>query len=228
MSSSAVLPLTRVLSLALCGMIAAGFASLSCRQNSSGAGEGRLVVSDAQSLKPSASPGERALLVLSGTEIPVDVKTETEGEMVTLRLLAKGQEVEVEKYRATAEKFELVQAASEQFEPPLPLIEYPVRENQTLTWKGKLSLGQVGKQAEAKIASKTERLNVKGFANEALRVTVELQFNGGGPEPTVRVLTFWFVEGKGVLKREFDKGSARLPAPPGEASLEKTGEQAGE
>jgi hypothetical protein len=186
-----------------------------------GKGGGEILFATSQDLKPDAQPGQKALLVLTSTEIPVDLDHKVEGNDVTLRLLVKDEEIEVEKYRSTTSKFELVSAAGESFDPPLPLLEFPVEDGVQFPWKGRLRIGEIGPDAEAKITVKKESLNEKGYDDPAVKVTAVLVFDGGAPQKTERTLRFWFVQGKGVFKREFDKGSARKPVPPGDPSTGK-------
>ncbi len=196
----------------------------SCRGGRSSPSEppkasGPLLVESSKELKPDAQPGWKAVLSIYATEIPVELEQEVKGSEVTLRMLSFNQEVEVERYRSTPASFDLVQMAGEQFEPPLPLLPFPVYEGAQLPWKGKLIIGELARPAEAAITAKKEPLKAKGIEPvDSIRVTVALKIDGGAPTMATRMLDFWFVEGKGLLKREIDKGSARLPLPPEPAS----------
>lgn len=203
-----------VLGLALLCSVAA--ISSSCGKSpAESAQDGEEILSDPAKFDPGASPGWKAQLVLSGSPLDVDVKQEKSGTDLTLRLFVLDQEIEVERYRSTPSRFQLLQAASERFEPPLTLLEYPVREGQTLNWDGQLEFADLERKATAKVVAKKEQMNVPGYNDWAVKVSVNLEIESGGPKPANRVLNFWFVQGKGVLKREFDKGSTRIPAPPG-------------
>lgn len=211
-------PLSRIVVLTLCGACLLGALSLSCRPKGSSSG-GEQLYATPSDLAPSASPGKEASLILFSTEIHVQINHEVSGNDVTLRLMALDEEIEVEKYRTDGSRFALVQAASERFEPPLPLLEFPVTKDQKLVWKGKLIIGEIGKDSSATTTITKDFLNEKGFSGEAVKSSIELLFDGGGPKESVRELTFWFVPGKGIVKRTFDKGSTRVPpSPPGSAA----------
>ena len=205
--------------LAIFGILAvagAGVGLYSCTRGSN-TPSGNTLFRTSEELKPDANPGPKAVLRLLKTDIPVDVKIEVDSNEVTLQLLAKGELLEVEKYRSTVEKFELVQAVSESFDPPMTLLKFPLEDGAHYAWEGRLKMGVIGPDATAKVTVRKDNLNEKDYAGPALLSLVELSFDGGAPTKATRTLKFWFVEGKGVLKREFDKGSARLPVPAGES-----------
>lgn len=204
--------------LAILGLIAVAVAAVglySCTRGSNGQG-GNTLFRTSEELKPGANPGPKAVLRLLTTDIPVEVNQEVDANEVTLELFAKGEGIELERYRSTTERFELLQAASESFEPPLILLKFPLEDGAKYSWEGRLKMGEIGPDATAKIVIAKDSLNEKGYSGPAVLSRVELSFDGGAPTKAVRTLKFWFVEGKGVLKREFDKGSARLPVPASE------------
>lgn len=206
--------------LAIFGLLAvtlAGVGLYSCSKKSNGA-SGNTLYGTSSDLKPDANPGPRAVLRLLTTDIPVEVDQEVDSDEVTLELIAKGEVIEIEKYRSTIEKFELLQAASESFDPPLTLLKFPLESGAQYTWEGRLKMGEVGPDATANVTVTKDNLNEKGYAGSAVLSKVDLSFDGGAPTKATRTLKFWFVEGKGVLKREFDKGSARLPIPASEGA----------
>lgn len=206
--------------LAIFGLLAvtlAGVGLYSCSKKSNRV-SGNTLYGTSSDLKPDANPGPRAVLRLLTTDIPVEVDQEVDSGEVTLELIAKGEVIEVEKYRSTIEKFELLQAASESFDPPLTLLKFPLESGAQYTWEGRLKMGEVGPDATANVTVTKDNLNEKGYAGSAVLSKVDLSFDGGAPTKATRTLKFWFVEGKGVLKREFDKGSARLPIPASEGA----------
>lgn len=206
--------------LAIFGLLAvtlAGVGLYSCSKKSNRV-SGNTLYGTSSDLKPDANPGPRAVLRLLTTDIPVEVDQEVDSGEVTLELIAKGEVIEVEKYRSTIEKFELLQAASESFDPPLTLLKFPLESGAQYTWEGRLKMGEVGPEATANVTVTKDNLNEKGYAGSAVLSKVDLSFDGGAPTKATRTLKFWFVEGKGVLKREFDKGSARLPIPASEGA----------
>lgn len=207
------------LALPLAAALALGGVVLySCTRKGGGAthGSGPILAESSKELRPDVQPGWKANLAILSTDIPVDVDQKIEGSEITLRLLSFGEELEVERYKSTPASFELLQMAGEEFSPPLPLLQFPVRGGSQIPWKGKLVIGELERNAEATIRAKQEPMKEKGFENAgAIRVTVDLKIDGGAPTRASRMLDFWFVEGKGLLKREIDKGSTRFPIPDG-------------
>lgn len=205
------------------GLSVAGFGALSCSGKTTASGDGQAIYTSSEQLGPDKQPGWNAVLLYQDWEVPVQVEQKIEGNDITLRLLAKSQELEVERYRSTPSQFQLVQAASEQFTPPLPLLEFPLSEGELPKWSGKLIFGELEKEASAVVEVRKAPLNVKGYNDEGIKAVVKVSFDGGGPKETVRVLNFWFVPGRGILKREYEKGTTRIPAPPGVPSEGKAG-----
>lgn len=203
--------------LAAAGLLsAAGFGTLSCAaKGGSNGSNGQAIYNTSEQLGPGKQPGWNAILLYQDWEVPVQVDQKVEGNDITLRLLAKDQELEIERYRSTPSTFQLVQAASEVFEPPLTLLEFPLVEGELPKWTGKLKLGELAKDATATVENRKAPLGVKGYPDEGIKSIVKVSFDGGGPQATVRVLNFWFVPDRGILKREYEKGTTRLPVAPG-------------
>lgn len=204
-----------------CAALAAGLiaiAAFSCKAKTD-VQTGNTLYQTSADLKPDGNPGPNAVLRLMTTDIPVEVNQKSDGKTVTLELVVRGELFEEEKYVTTIERFELLQAASESFDPPLTLLKFPLEEGAKYDWKGRLKMGEltIGPEATATVTVRNDKMNEKGYAGEAVLSLVELSFDGGAPTKATRTLKFWFVKGKGVLKREFDKGSARLPIPANES-----------
>lgn len=164
-----------------------------------------------EALKPEAQPYDRGALILAGTRIAVDMNARADGEWVTFELRAHDEVLEEERYRSSSAGFFLVGAAGERCEPPIPLLRYPMTVGDTWTWTGRLVSGGIEREGKGAITTGNDRLNLPGDYFEAVRVRVELEFAGGGPEPARRELVFWFREGRGIYRREFGAGSTREP-----------------
>lgn len=161
-------------------------------------------VASLDNLKP-AEGSSKAKLVPGGIEIPVEMTTKWDGDLVSISLTTHGQVVEEEVYSFADNSVLLREAASETYRPPLEVLRAPFKFGASWEWKGTVSFGEVERKADAKI-----------FANQdtmfPIRVTAELNIDGGGLQPARRILTFWFEPGKGVVKREFGAGLTRIPA----------------
>ena len=70
----------------------------------------------------------------------------------------------------------------------------------------------VGHEAEASISTASDKIKLAdGTLADALVVRVKLQLTNGTKTPAERMLAFWFVKGKGIIKREIGSGSKREP-----------------
>lgn len=161
-------------------------------------------------LKPDDDPGVKAKMVMSGMVIPVDVKTKTIAPDFAIDLWYEGELFEEEQYRTTPNEFQLVNAAGETYAPPIPLLRYPMNVGDAWKWSGQMITGPVGRGAKATIRTQDDKVDM-GAPTDALRVEVDLSIESGATEPAMRRLTFWFVNGKGLVKRQFGDSTSRLP-----------------
>lgn len=175
-------------------------------------------IPSAENLRPDANPGQKAVLVLGGIPVPVEVRASSQGEYLTFQLVAHDVVLEEERYRRRQDGFDLIAAAGEAYSPPLPLLKFPMSVGDSWEWKGKLEIGAPPTPARAVVSTSSEPLNVSSRSDSSLKVHVRLQIEGGGPKPAERSLSFWFVPGKGLLRREFGQSSARIPPEPETAS----------
>lgn len=169
-------------------------------------------LSGPEDLKPDASPGENAKLVIRGTEIPVTVAHTRRDDHVVLAMQAHGEELESELYKVGASDFSLVSAAGETYAPAIPLIWFPLNVGDVKTWKGTMATGGEKRNAEATITTASDTLADVAGSPSVIRVVVKLKLDNGTPTMAERDLTFWFAPGRGVLKREFGRGLTREPA----------------
>jgi hypothetical protein len=175
---------------------------------------GRLIGSYSE-LKPDAQPGLRADMVMAGTRIPVDVSVKSTGSLFEILLRAHGQTFEREVYRDDPKSFSLVEAAGDRYSPDLELVRFPMRVGDGWNWHGTVSSGGIRRTATASVDSSTTHLYDNGATTEAVKVEVNLSlYSEGTKMPAKRKLTFEFVPGKGVDRREFGDASVREPAGP--------------
>jgi hypothetical protein len=166
-----------------------------------------------QEISPAAPPGEYAVLVLAGTRFPVEIATKSQDRFFTIELKAHGEVLETERYVSTVSEFALLEAALETYRPPLPLLRFPMAIGESWTWAGTLGVEDTFHSAEATIATSQGKLNAEGHNEDALTVRVQLKIDGDSGQPAIRNLAFWFVPGKGILRREFGHSSTRMPRP---------------
>lgn len=198
--------MTRTFVALLAVLVAAG-----CNgKSSSGTGEKFETLAD---LQPDANIPATALLKIGQVDVPVEVVQASNGDRVELSLNAHGQTFEKEIYRVSTDSFELVEGAGEVYEKPLPVLRFPLAVGDSWTWNGTMSSGDGPHDASAKIATSEEPLllPVEGSTASVL-VVVDLSIKGAGPTPAARKLRFWFVKGKGLVKRQFGIASSREPA----------------
>lgn len=184
------------------------FAAWACQPATEGGGATPLVASLSE-LKPDATPGDSALLMIGPVKNVVEIQAERSGEDFTLDLVAHGEVFETETYKVGKDAFYLVEAADDAFDPPVPLLMFPLYVNTTRVYQGQLKAG-----GSHKVMGKIKTTLDKVFMptqEEAVRVDLELSMDSGGPNPAERKLSFWFVKDRGLVKREFGNGLSREP-----------------
>lgn len=172
-------------------------------------------------LKPETVPG-KSQLILSGHAIPVELETAKNPPQTVYFWKAHGETIDTEIYELYPDRYKLRAAVSEGFDPPIVLVQNAISQGQSWNWKGEVVLmsgetmltgDNVRRPAEATVAVQEERINVLGGPYDAFRVTVNLKIMEGARAAKPRKLQFWFVKGKGLVKRVFDETSTREPAP---------------
>lgn len=180
---------------------------------------GKLIAAD-QGFDPAALPYTTAELVIEGVPLPVEVSRETNGDEVVFNLVAHGQVLDSETYalgqddKGRPATFSFVSTNDLRFDPPIELLRFPFRVGAKVPqWKGQVREGDQPHNAWAILSSKEETTNLRAPYSDTLRVDVQLEIETR-PETTKRELTFWFVAGKGIVKRQLGPIYARQPAEP--------------
>lgn len=171
------------------------------------------IVIQIQDVRPDKVDGQQAQLVLSGTPLPVELKSEVKGNTTSIMAMAFGEALETETYRVNDESIEFVGAIGETYEPPVLLLKTDLSQGENWEWTGKISSG-AAYSAHANLTVTTSKLNLPGIDDNAIYVRMELYIEGVGPKPAKRELGFWFVSGKGLVKRDFGGASTRMPRTP--------------
>ncbi|AIE86429.1 hypothetical protein [Fimbriimonas ginsengisoli] len=169
---------------------------------------------DRKQLEPDATPPPKAKEVYSGTTVPVSVKATKKGDRFVLDLLVGTDLFDQEEYVSTSDGFFLATAAGETYDPPIPLLRFPLAVgSDTYTWSGKLSGELDPHPARATITSSQDSVTMGLSPDEAIRVNVDIVITPSpGEAPAERQLLFWFVPKKGVVKSQFGTLSTREPA----------------
>lgn len=202
--------------IALLGLLAAATAALlgivgatGCHKQSSG-----IPIASYSALKPDHLELKRCILKLAGTIVTADIVQTRKGDEIVIDLRALGQVFETERYTSTDQDFCVLDAGGEVYDPPIPLIKYPMRVGDEWDWTGRIMTGQQPHPAKAKVTTASEAMMVNGgTVPAAVRVQVELQIDSGRPNaPSKRMLTFWIAPDMGVVRRSFGDYSSREPA----------------
>ena len=196
-----------LLLVALCASLVSG----NCRKPGKliKAGSGIYIETPAN-LQPDADPSPQKI-GYAGTIIPVEVKRENADGNFALKFWYQGAELEKEVYRSKSNEFDLVNAAGEDYSPPLPLLMFPMHAGDSWKWSGQMLIGPTGRNATAIISTREDKIDT-GTMSDALVVEVDLSIDNGAPTPATRQLMFWFVKGLGVVKRDFGASTSRMPA----------------
>ncbi|MFZ4508440.1 MAG: hypothetical protein ACOYON_12170 [Fimbriimonas sp.] len=177
--------------------------------------KGKVAFFDASALKPDALPGERAQLILAGTEVNVALKQEQKGTKTHLLLLAHDEVFEHELYDSSPTAFRLENASDNVYTPGIDLLRFPLAFGDQWDWKGKETVGGISRNASAGITTVADKLYIDGVPVETVQVSVDLKLEAEGSGPVAhRKLAFWFAPGKGVIRREFGSASVRQPVAP--------------
>lgn len=163
--------------------------------------------------EPAASPPERAHLTLAGVAIPVQVKTTLTGSKLEITSLQDSRPVDREVYISEVDGFHLVHAAGENFDPPLPLLKFPMRVGAKWAWRGTTTAEGAAQAARASVRTAIGRIPVAGHLENAVEVNVDLEMGTDTANPMSRQLQLWFVKGHGVVKRSFGEESVRESIP---------------
>lgn len=177
------------------------------------------------SYKADTLPYEKGVLVVAGSQLNISVVAERKpAEVVFFLKSDHGVTFEHEAYRFDKSRFSLWRAGGELYDPVIPLLIDPIIAGSKWDWSGKMILAADGTPstspesvtpANATVSLSNDKLNLRAGAVDAMRVDVLLKMDSGGPTKAERKLSFWFVKGQGLVKREFAASSTRIPAEAG-------------
>lgn len=192
------------------------FASGGCTSSKSNSAK---LAATRDAFAPDALPYERGVLQIGTHALPFALERERQKDRVEFRLLIGGRPAEYEQYQLTSDSFLLEgfgirKQDGEAFDPPLPLLKFPIQAGVEGAWGGKIIdvPAKLAHSAKAKVRTGSESLDLPEGRVETLKVLVNLEIESGAKKPALRSLTFWFVPGKGIVERDFQAISRRGPA----------------
>jgi len=174
-------------------------------------GQAETLAQSADTMKPQMVPFTKGNLIYQGSVVPVDIKAEDDGKSLNIMLLVDGETTSTETYTYDSTGFRFAGTEAEKYDPPVPLVHYPLQSDSPWKWSGSIKMGDHASPADAEIKAKREELNITAGHFNTYLVEVQLSFDGGAPEKSKRRLRFWFDPGKGIVKREFGLNSSREP-----------------
>lgn len=171
-------------------------------------------VRDLDSFRPDTLPYREGSLILAGTRLPVELQERRKDGRFEIVVLAHGKAVEVETYRAENGQFLFESLSGESFAPPIPILRFPLRSNDSWDWTGEFRLGPTARPAKATVATQPETLNLASGSLQATRVDIALTVETSKATTAERGLKFWLAPKAGVVRREFGASSLREPRAP--------------
>ena len=152
---------------------------------------------------------------MGAVTLPVEIKQKITPDLIELRLVAHHEPIDLEGYRSTPHEFGAVFAEGEHYDPPIPLLRFPMTVGESWNWSGYMTATAVARPATAEIDSSIGKVTMADGPQTAVRVDVRLHMpafrdSGAGR----RALVFWFVKGRGLVRREFGSESVREPTVP--------------
>lgn len=166
---------------------------------------------DLGAVAPAAYNDPRAKLILGGISIETEVKVTKNADSLTYEFLSHDIALDTERYALVGGGFQLVEASSETYHPPLDLLRPSMTIGESWEWAGHMKAGSVERKATATVLTSSETLTLKQGQHDSLKCVVQLSIESGGIKPAEKTLAFWFVPQRGLVKREFGFAGGREP-----------------
>ena len=161
--------------------------------------------------KLDALPYSAVRLVLAGEVVPATLKRVEKEGLTEFQIVRDGAILEREVYSFSGSTFQLNEIAGVTYEPPVPLVFDPVAIGDDWVWKGTVKSGSQALPATGKLTASREDLNVAGGPFSSVRISFNLSMKVQPDTVADRSLIFWFVDDRGLIKREVGAASAREP-----------------
>jgi hypothetical protein len=170
------------------------------------------IINVSEELRAEVQPGKTALLTMGGVAVPVELSQEQTGDTIVLKMKAHGASVDWETYESTVARYSVKYAEGETYSPAVDLIRYPMRVGDSWDWSGSMVAAGQKRPAKALIQTSAAKLTLAEGPVPAVKVALRLSMPATATMPAAeRTLSFWFVENRGLLRREFGTESIREP-----------------
>jgi hypothetical protein len=165
-----------------------------------------------EELRPDHLKGDEFKLSSAGSSRDVKALERRSGDRYTIDLRLHDETYDTETYVVREGSFSLESGAGEVYDPPIPILKFPMTVGDHWQWSGTAAAGDEPMRATAKIATTKESLFVCDLSFESVESTVELSLPTQDGLMIERKMTFYFAPGQGLFKREFGATSIREPA----------------
>ncbi len=142
-----------------------------------------------------------ASYLVDGTVADYTLKVVKSGDKTSFEALSHNDLVETETYLVKDSNVFLCHALGEDFHDPIPLMKFPLRIGDKYEWKGTLTSGREDFKGTATVDTVWDSVRMKDGSLDAVKVEIDLRIEDVG----TRRLSFWFVNGRGVLRTEMGK-----------------------
>ena len=182
--------------------------------------DGKTARYDAKSMQAHKLPYTEAYINYAGTLSEAKMSAVNRSGEVDFLFMIDGTLHEKESYKYDDESFRFTRCNDEIYSPGLTLLQFPFNAGDEWTWSGLYRIGDRDRKASAVIKTSSERLYTLAGEFDTVLVVCELEIESGSIEPVYKELKFWFVPGKGLIRRESQHSPSREPMEPRQDSDE--------
>lgn len=194
-------------------LILAALGLVGCRSTKASTG---FPIASYGALMPDRFVETECSLELAGSKYKAEVKLTRSGNELQIDLVYNDTVIESERYLSTEDQFAVIDAGGERYEPPIPLIKYPMHVGDDWEWNGKVRFGPTPDAGSAKVKTSSEDMTIEGgTVHNVVHIEVSRSIDSGLPgSVSTRKLEFWIAPKLGVVKRSFGTESMRYPLEP--------------
>ncbi len=171
-----------------------------------------VIIYQREDIDPGAKPSNYATLTQAGLDISTTVHYRVRGREIEIDLVHEDSIIERERYLDQPDRFALVQAAEETFEPPLDLLRFPFVPKHPWHWEGQMRSGTATLDASGSISADLRSTFIGDAQRDVIHVEVKLTMKSkSGTALPERRMSFDFRPKAGLQAREFGEASTRVP-----------------